>query len=207
MKDERTFKEKMEQNVFSLLYLDNLKLDLEKQLKEGKVSAINTTSVKQKIRAISQHLEKSAAPKPTVPEKTSTKPTEATRKTITLNTTEKPVRGGDKEVTDESVARKFLQVKEGAKSRGIDFDLNLTSVRNLLKAKKCFYSSLPFDHTDAESSLTFDRLDYRKGYVKGNVVACRKSVNDLKNVLIEHPVSVFKDNPSLLKKVVEKWVI
>lgn len=28
-----------------------------------------------------------------------------------------------------------------------------------------------------------------------------------KNVLIEHPSSVFKDNPALLLKAVEQWVL
>lgn len=104
-------------------------------------------------------------------------------------------------------ARKFLQVKESARSRGIEFSLNLTTVRNLMKAKRCAYTGLPYDFTDSNKSPSFDRKDYKLGYVKGNVVSCRKDVNDLKNVLIEHPVSVFKDNIQLLLKTVKAWQI
>lgn len=205
MKDERTFEEKMEDGVFSITYLTNLKADLEGQLNAGKILKINIPSAREKIKIINAYIKSKLTlhetPKPTA------SPVKTTRKIITLNKTTTAITGGDTVVTDEHVARKFLQVKDSAKERGIEFGLNLTSVRNLLKAKRCYYTALPFNHTDPESSLTFDRLDYKKGYIKGNVVACRKSVNDLKNVLIEHPVSVFKDNPALLKKAVEKWII
>lgn len=43
--------------------------------------------------------------------------------------------------------------------------------------------------------------------MKGNVVSCMKCVNDLKNVLIEHPASVFKGNPELLLRAVSQWVL
>ena len=192
-----TFAEKLQAGDFNVKYLNDLKLDLETQLSNGVIKSSGVISAKQKINLIKDYLTT----------KIIHTPVETTKKTITLNNNRPKLVGSGKVIDDEDVARKYLFTKEGAKSRGIEFTLGLTSVKNLLKAKKCYYTGLPFDHTDPEGSLTFDRVDYKKGYVKGNVVACRKSVNDLKNVLIEHPVSVFKDNPALLLKAVGKWII
>lgn len=194
---KQTFEEVVNSGAYNVKYLTSLKDDLEKHLAIGHIKKDNITATRMKIKVITQWL----SSQPT------NVPVETTRKTIILNNTRPKLVGSGKIIDDEDVARKYLHTKEGAKSRGIEFTIGLTSVKNLLKAKKCFYTGLPFDHTDPESSLTFDRLDYKKGYVKGNVVACRKSVNDLKNILIEHPVSVFKDNPILLLRAVEKWII
>lgn len=192
-----TFAEKLQAGEFNIKYLTDLKLDLETQLTNGVIKSNGIISAKQKINLIRDYLTTRVIQPPV----------ETTKKTITLNNNRPKLIGSGRMVDDEDVARKFINTKEGARSRGIEFTLGLTSVKNLLKAKKCYYTGLPFDHTDPEGSLTFDRLDYKKGYVKGNVVACRKSVNDLKNVLIEHPVSVFKDNPALLLKAVSKWIL
>lgn len=118
---------------------------------------------------------------------------------------QEPLITRDAGIDDEDVARKFLQLKDSARKRNIEFNLNLTTVRNLLKAKRCAYSGLPFDYTDPKKSPTVDRKDHRKGYVKGNVVSCRQEINELKNVLIEHPLSIFKDDIKLLIKTVCSW--
>lgn len=205
---EQTFVEKVTSGFYSITALNKMIMQAKAQLSSGVVNEANRPSTLKKIKLMEDYIKSKCTTVPVTASKpTENTPVKATRKIITLNKTTTAITGGDSVVTDEHVARKFLQVKESAKERGIEFGLNLTSVRNLLKAKRCHYTSLPFDHKDTEASLTFDRLDYKKGYIKGNVVACRKSVNDLKNVLIEHPVSVFKDNPALLKKAVEKWII
>jgi hypothetical protein len=110
------------------------------------------------------------------------------------------------DTSDFAVACKYIQVSKSASSRGIEFNLTLNDVKMIMKKKKCYYTGIMFDYSNPEKSLTFDRLDSKKGYVKGNVVACRKDVNELKNILIEHKASVFKDNAKLLKKVVDKFV-
>lgn len=134
-------------------------------------------------------------------------PTIVTGKEIKLNTTEEITIIEAPDTSDIGVAKKFVQVYESARRRGIEFNLTLSDVRVLIKKTKCHYSGLKYDYTDPEKSPSFDRLDSKKGYVKGNVVSCRKDINSLKNVLIEHPVSVFKDNVKLLQKVVDKWVL
>lgn len=79
---------------------------------------------------------------------------------------------------DERTARKFLQLKQSADSRGIEFDLTLTGVRNLLNAKRCKYTGVKLTHeTNNPRQLTVDRVDNTKGYVTGNVVACARSFN------------------------------
>lgn len=209
MKTEQTFEEKVNSGFYSTTALNQMITQYKTQLTAGKILAIHKPETNRKIRLMENYIKSkanfdvNAKQKPREAGST----VETTRKTITLKTTEKQVTHSTEDVSDESVARKYLQVLGSAKERGIEFTLNLTTIRNLLKAKKCYYSGLPFDHTDVEKSLTFDRVDYKKGYVKGNVVACRKSVNDLKNILTEHPASVFKDNVKLLQKVVDKWVL
>jgi len=209
VKEKLTFKEKVESGQFDIKTLNAMIIQFENQIYDNQVRADNKPELRAKIRVIREYLHTlcSAPFKPKENGLLDKKTHTANAETITLNNTRPKVVGSGKVIDDEDVARKFLNTKDGAKSRGIEFSLNLVSVKNLLKAKKCFYTGLPFDHTDPEASLTFDRLDYKKGYVKGNVVACRKSVNDLKNVLIEHPASVFKDNPELLLKAVGKWII
>ena len=134
-------------------------------------------------------------------------PTHVTSKEIRLNPTEEITTIESPDTSDVGVAKKFVQVYESARRRGIEFNLTLSDVRILIKKTKCHYSGLKYDYSDPEKSPSFDRLDSKKGYVKGNVVSCRKDINALKNVLIEHPASVFKDNVKLLQKVVDKWVL
>ena len=177
----------------------------QEQLDSGIV--VNKGDLREKIDFVKEHLHvlcsTPVSPKTdnTLGDKTHT----TSRKIITLNTDKKITH--DRSVTDADVARKFLQVEESARKRGIEFSLNLTTVKNLMKAKKCKYTGLTYDYTDPERSPSFDRLDCNLGYVKGNVVSCMKCVNDLKNVLIEHPASVFKGNPELLLKAVSQWVL
>lgn len=134
-------------------------------------------------------------------------PTKVTAKNITLNTSEDTTVIESADVSDIGVAKKYLQVYESAKRRDIEFTLTLADVRTLIKKTKCYYSGLKYDYSDPDKSPSFDRLDSKKGYIKGNVVSCRKDINQIKNVLIEHPEAIFKDNVKLLQKVVDKLVL
>lgn len=82
-------------------------------------------------------------------------------------------------VLEEKAARKWLTLKQSACDRNKEFNLSITSIKNLLKAKKCFYTGLPL----STNTLTVDRVDNSKGYIKGNVVACHIKVNLLKTDL------------------------
>ena len=96
------------------------------------------------------------------------------------------------------VASKYRLKLEDAAKRGLEFTLTLTSVSNLLKAKKCFFTGLPLD----ENTLTFDRVDNSKGYIQGNTVACHIEVNSFK-ANMEDPSTVM--NLELVTKMVKKW--
>lgn len=87
---------------------------------------------------------------------------------------------------DLMVARKYIAKRDNALSRGIEFNLSLQSMANLMRAKKCYYTGfalteprqgMPLRATDR----TIDRVDATKGYVPGNVVACCHAANNLKS--------------------------
>ena len=87
-------------------------------------------------------------------------------------------------VNDFDIAKKYISLMKSANDRGIEFNLSLTSVKNLLSAKKCFYSGVKLnDNVGSPHQRTVDRIDNSKGYIKGNVSACCHSINIKKNNL------------------------
>jgi hypothetical protein len=85
---------------------------------------------------------------------------------------------------DEKVAKKYLSLKASAQNRGIDFNLSILSLRNVLNAKKCYYTGTALTYIDGHpNSLTIDRVDADKGYVTGNIVACSYDFNQRKGAL------------------------
>jgi hypothetical protein len=87
-------------------------------------------------------------------------------------------------ISDLEVAKKLVAIKTSADSRGIDFDLSLKRVRQLLNTKKCFISGVKLNRIQQDpNQLTFDRLDNTKGYTDDNVVACSLRFNRLKDSL------------------------
>ena len=100
--------------------------------------------------------------------------------------------------TDEQIARRYIALKQSAQARGFDFNLSLTSVKNLLSSSKCYYTGNRLNYVkDHPNQLTVDRLDNTKGYVKGNVVACSKWFNVKKGDLTPYEIKL------LYKKVGE----
>ena len=89
---------------------------------------------------------------------------------------------------DAIIAKRFLNKKTNAEQRGLEFSLSFTSFKNIMKAKKCYYTKTPirlyFDENgQADDALTIDRIDASKGYCKGNVVATCRRFNMLKGRL------------------------
>lgn len=101
---------------------------------------------------------------------------------------------------DIKIAELFLRKKQSSKSRGIEFDLSFTAFKNMMRAKKCFFTRVAL--TDPTSSIqkptdrTIDRLDCNKGYVHGNVVACCFAANQLKAAIESSDV---KDKKAVMK--------
>ena len=88
-------------------------------------------------------------------------------------------------MNDLTIAQKYVSKAQNAKARNLSFDLSFTSFKNLMMAKRCFYTKAIL--TDYDSTIgnrptdrTIDRLDCNLGYVKGNVVACCSVANQLK---------------------------
>lgn len=82
--------------------------------------------------------------------------------------------------TEEQVVNKWISLKNSAASRKLKFDLTVLSVRNLLRAEKCFYTGVSFNSKMRGLGKTIDRIDPNKGYVRGNVVACTDGYNQAK---------------------------
>lgn len=88
---------------------------------------------------------------------------------------------------DLYAAKHLVWKAENAKKRNIEFNLSHTSMKNLLGAKRCFYTGIPLTKSSGKedelklSDFTIDRIDGSKGYVKGNVVACCHAANQMKN--------------------------
>lgn len=104
------------------------------------------------------------------------------------------------------VARRYCAMLKRAQDRGKEFNLNLTSIRNLLRTKKCPYTGITlqiYHYPPGTSqsmiprdSLSIERLDCDKGYVKGNVIAISHEANlargDLSIQQIENMYKVMK---------------
>lgn len=80
----------------------------------------------------------------------------------------------------KKVADKYTALIESSKSRGLTFDISLADLTKVYKAKRCFYTGVPFTENDP---LTIDRKDNVLGYVTGNIVACSRSINSKKGNL------------------------
>lgn len=96
------------------------------------------------------------------------------------------------------VAKRYASKYNNAVKRGLEFDISLQTVRNLLKAKKCFFTGLPL----TDNNRTIDRVDSDKGYIKGNVVACHKQVNLFKETIESEKFDIgFKE----VYRMMTKW--
>lgn len=109
-------------------------------------------------------------------------------------------------MTDIRIAQLYLSKENNAKSRGIEFNLPFASFRNIMRAKRCYFSGVELTNprpgkNNLETDRTVDRIDSTKGYVKGNCVACAYSVNSWKGYL-ENPS--FAIDPVLAEKILKK---
>jgi hypothetical protein len=90
---------------------------------------------------------------------------------------------------DINVAKFILFKVKSCKERGVEWKLTFQAVKNLMKAKKCYYTGQKLTQPvkgvagfiKRETDITLDRIDCKKGYVKGNVVACSTWANQLKS--------------------------
>ena len=92
---------------------------------------------------------------------------------------------------EQRIINKWVSLKSSAFTRNKEFNLTLISIKNLLSAKRCYYTDKPLDHMN----ISIDRIDNDKGYIKGNVCACDANVNRIKDSLS------IQDIEKILKKM------
>lgn len=106
---------------------------------------------------------------------------------------------------DTYVAMKFLRTKLTAIERGITFELTLQDMKRLLSVKRCHYSSVLLT-LEGEHAVSLDRIESTEGYTKQNVVSCSKTVNGLKNTLLESKDQTKHFSDKELKKLFTSFV-
>lgn len=84
-------------------------------------------------------------------------------------------------MTDIQLCLKYIRLSKSAEDRGIEFNLSLTTFRNLLKRKKCPYTGVQLINSGTSNNTSIDRIDNSKGYINGNVIACEITANQIKN--------------------------
>lgn len=81
---------------------------------------------------------------------------------------------------DLKLAQKYVGLKGSSKERGLEFDISLSEFKRIYNTKRCFYTGKKLIHG---TNFSLDRVDNTKGYISGNVVACDKAFNLIKNNL------------------------
>ena len=112
------------------------------------------------------------------------------------------------------VAKKLVAKEKDAKRRGIEFGLTFQSMKNLMKAKRCYYTGIvltePAGLQDDQlagrhaSDRTIDRIDGSKGYVPGNVVACCNAANNIKAQLEGAGLSGLRAGRNIFNKSIKR---
>lgn len=114
---------------------------------------------------------------------------------------------------DLKVARKLERKAQDAKRRGIEFGLTFQSMKNLMSAKRCYYTGIVLtepqglqdDQTGrGASDRTIDRIDGTKGYVPGNVVACCNAANNIKAQLEGAGLAGLKAGRNIFSKSIKR---
>jgi hypothetical protein len=104
-----------------------------------------------------------------------------------------------KTITDIEVAKKMINLQQSAISRNIEFDLSFETVKSLLLRTHCFYTGIKFED-DGKLSFSVDRVDSKKGYIEGNVVACTIDINSKKSNLTI-------DEINLIHQKIQKFIV
>lgn len=107
---------------------------------------------------------------------------------------------------DISIARRYMSKADNARTRGIEFGLSFTAFKNLMRAKKCYYTGVELTQPISKNGMkstdrTIDRIDSTKGYVSGNVVACCHAANQMKAMWEGNPSMGFEEVKKLVKRV------
>lgn len=83
------------------------------------------------------------------------------------------------ETRDGSIGRRMQKWRWGATKRDIEWGIDIDYLKTL--EKKCFYTGTKLTHQrNRYNTISLDRKDSSKGYIKGNVVFCCATINVMK---------------------------
>ena len=109
-----------------------------------------------------------------------------------------------KKLPDIEVAKKMINLQQSATSRNIEFDLTFETVKHLMTRTHCYYTGVKFED-DGKIAFSVDRVDSKKGYVEGNVVACTVDINSKKSNLTHEEIKMLNDKINeFLGKTIKK---
>ena len=97
-----------------------------------------------------------------------------------------------KKIPDIEVAKKMINLQQSASSRNIEFDLSFETVKHLMTRTHCYYSGVKFED-EGKLAFSVDRVDSKKGYIEGNVVACTVDINSKKSNLTHDEIRILND--------------
>jgi len=112
-----------------------------------------------------------------------------------------------RKIEDIEVARKMINLQQSATSRNLEYNLTFETTKRLMSYTRCYYTNVEFN--DTTNIFSIDRVDPKKGYIEGNVVACTVEINSKKaNLTIEeiHSLSAQLKKLRASEKVEEKEV-
>ena len=81
---------------------------------------------------------------------------------------------------DIDVAKKMINLQQSATSRNLEYNLTFETTKRLMSYSRCYYTNVEFND---KNLFSIDRVDPKKGYIEGNVVACTIEINSKKSNL------------------------
>jgi hypothetical protein len=109
-----------------------------------------------------------------------------------------------RKIPDIEVAKKMINLQQSATSRNIEFDLSFETVKSLMNRTNCYYTGVKFED-EGKMAFSIDRVDPKKGYIEGNVVACTIDINAKKaNLTIDEIISLSAKVNEFLQKTNKK---
>ena len=81
---------------------------------------------------------------------------------------------------DIDVAKKMINLQQSATSRNLEYNLTFETTKRLMSYSRCYYTNFEFND---KNIFSIDRVDPKKGYIEGNVVACTIEINSKKSNL------------------------
>jgi hypothetical protein len=74
----------------------------------------------------------------------------------------------------------MINLQQSATSRNLEYNLTFETTKRLMSYSRCYYTNVEFND---KNLFSIDRVDPKKGYIEGNVVACTIEINSKKSNL------------------------